>query len=153
MLHLFCKPRPGAEARSLLDAIDSARKDDCQVVTASMLGHKADLCVLALGPDLRRLRRLQTELQAGGLDVVDSYVSLTEVSEYAAGVPEEMKQARLYPTLPPRGHGGDVLLPDVQAPRPGGRELVRARASTTGWSSCEVTGPQAASSAAACSSS
>ena len=30
-----------------------------------------------------------------------SYVSLTEVSEYAQGVPEEMKQARLYPQLPP----------------------------------------------------
>ena len=30
-------------------------------------------------------------------------MSLTEVSEYAAGVPEEMKQARLYPRLPPEG--------------------------------------------------
>ncbi len=35
--------------------------------------------------------------------VVDSYVSLTEVSEYAAGIPDEMKQTRLYPTLPPEG--------------------------------------------------
>ena len=95
VLHLFCKPRPEAKARSLLDAIDAARKHDCQVVTAAMLGHKADVCVLALGPDLRRLRRLQTELQTGGLDVVDSYVSLTEVSEYAVGVPEDMRQARL----------------------------------------------------------
>jgi chlorite dismutase len=30
-------------------------------------------------------------------------VSLTEVSEYAAGVPDAMKQARLYPELPPEG--------------------------------------------------
>jgi chlorite dismutase len=103
VLHLFCKPRQDAKARSLLDAIDNARKDDCQVVTAAMLGHKADVCVLALALDLRRLRRLQTDLQAGGLEVVDSYVSLTEVSEYAGGVPEEMKQARLYPRLPPEG--------------------------------------------------
>ena len=98
MLHLFCKPRPGAEVRSLLGAIDTARKDGCQVVTAAMLGHKADVCVLALGPDLRRLRRLQTELQISGLDVADSYVSLTEVSEYAAGAPEEKA-----PAMPPGG--------------------------------------------------
>jgi peroxiredoxin len=30
-------------------------------------------------------------------------VSLTEVSEYAAGVPDELKQARLHPVLPPEG--------------------------------------------------
>jgi chlorite dismutase len=103
VLHLFCKPQAGADARSVLDAIDEARKNDCQVVTAAMLGHKADVCFIAFALDMRRLRRLQTQLQTAGLDVVDSYVSLTEVSEYAAGVPEEMKQARLYPRLPPDG--------------------------------------------------
>ena len=69
----------------------------------AILGHKADLGVMALGPDMWRLRRLQADLQAAGLVVVDSYVSLTEVSEYAAGVPDEMKQKRLYPQLPPEG--------------------------------------------------
>ena len=68
-----------------------------------MLGHKADVGFMALGPDLWRLRRLQSDLQAAGLVVVYSYVSLTEVSEYAAGIPEEMKQTRLYPSLPPEG--------------------------------------------------
>ncbi len=119
VLHLFCKPRPEAKARSLLDAIDAARKHDCQVVTAAMLGHKADVCVLALGPDLRRLRRLQTELQTGGLDVVDSYVSLTEVSEYAVGVPEDMRQARLYPTLPPEGMAAMCFYPMSKRRAPG----------------------------------
>ena len=120
VLHLFCKPRPGAEVRSLIHAIDAARKDGYQVVTAAMLGHKADVCVLGLGPDLKRLRRLQTELQTGGLDVADSYVSLTEVSEYAAGVPEEMKQARLYPTLPPDGRAAMCFYPmsKRRAPEP-----------------------------------
>ncbi|MCZ7630556.1 MAG: chlorite dismutase family protein [Microthrixaceae bacterium] len=28
---------------------------------------------------------------------------LTEISEYASGVPEEMRNARLYPQLPPEG--------------------------------------------------
>ena len=58
---------------------------------------------MALGADLWRLRRLQSDLQAAGLVVVSSYVSLTEVSEYAAGLPDEMKQTRLHPSLPPEG--------------------------------------------------
>ena len=59
---------------------------------------------MALQPrSAERLRQLQTALQAAGLDVVDSYVSITEVSEYAKGMPEEMLQTRLYPKLPPEG--------------------------------------------------
>ena len=84
-----------------------------------MLGHKADVCVLALGPDLHRLRRLQTEVEGGGLEVVDSYVSLTEVSEYAAGVPEEMKKARLYPRLPPEGMDAFCFYPMSKRRAPG----------------------------------
>ena len=111
VLHLFCRidgtPAPGSpphcDAESVVQAVKDAQADEVQVVTVAMLGHKADLCVMALGPDLWRLRRLQSDLQAAGLVVVDSYVSLTEVSEYAAGVPDEMKQTRLYPTLPPEG--------------------------------------------------
>ena len=78
-----------------------AEADGDQVVPVAILGHKADLGVMALGDDLWRLRRLQTDLQAAGLDIADSYVSLTEISEYAQGVPDEMRQARLYPQLPP----------------------------------------------------
>jgi chlorite dismutase len=68
-----------------------------------MLGHKADYGFMALAPDLRALRRFQSGLQSAGLEVVDSYVSLTEISEYATGMPDEMKQHRLYPGLPPKG--------------------------------------------------
>lgn len=115
VLHLFCKFAPAAassngagvaprrDTDAVIQAVKDAEADDVQVVTVAMLGHKSDLCVMALGADLWRLRRLQSDLQAAGLVVVDSYVSLTEVSEYAAGVPEEMKQARLYPVLPPEG--------------------------------------------------
>ena len=72
-----------------------------QVVVAVMLGHKADLGLMVLGEDLWDLRDFQSSIDSAGLKVVDSYFSLTEISEYAAGVPEEMKQARLYPDLPP----------------------------------------------------
>jgi chlorite dismutase len=87
----------------VIRAVKGAEADDVQVVTVAMLGHKADLGFMALGPDLWRLRRLQSDLQAAGLEVVDSYVSLTEVSEYADGIPDEMKEARLHPDLPPEG--------------------------------------------------
>jgi chlorite dismutase len=37
------------------------------------------------------------------LEVAHSYVSLTELSEYSAGMPEEHLRNRLYPKLPPEG--------------------------------------------------
>ena len=55
-----------------------------------MLGHKCDVAVMALHPDWSVLRSLQRGVQEAGLDIVDSYVSITEVSEYAKGMPEEM---------------------------------------------------------------
>jgi peroxiredoxin len=110
VLHLFCKVPPSAEADAVLVAERALgagghemRPGAHQLVCAALLGHKADLCLLALGPDLWRLRSFQTDIEAAGLEVVDSYLSLTELSEYAAGLPEERKQARLYPQLPPEG--------------------------------------------------
>jgi len=103
VLHLFCKTGPLSEAEAIAAAVKAAEADDVQVVPVAVLGHKADLAFMALGADLWRLRRLQTELASAGLDVVDSYVSLTELSEYSQGVPEEMKAARLNPNLPPEG--------------------------------------------------
>ncbi|MCO5317813.1 MAG: chlorite dismutase family protein [Microthrixaceae bacterium] len=101
VLHLFCRTTPLADADLVCDAVDRARSRGDQVVVASVLGHKADLAVMALSEDQWNLRRLQTDLVAAGLEVADSYVSLTELSEYAQGVPEEMRTARLYPQLPP----------------------------------------------------
>ena len=72
---------------------------------------EADLAFLAIGPDLWRLRALQTDLQAAGLEVVDSYVSLTEVSEYSANVPQAQKDARLFPVLPPEGKAAFCFYP------------------------------------------
>ncbi len=103
VLHLFCRIGPLAEGEAVAAAVKGAEADDVQVVPVAMLGHKADVAVMALGADLWRLRQLQTDLVAAGLEVVDSYVSLTELSEYAQGVPEEMRQARLHPQLPPEG--------------------------------------------------
>lgn len=103
VVHLFCKVRPGADGQAVAAAVKEAEQAEHQVVPFTVLGHKADLGFLAIGPDWVVLRRLQTGLQRAGLEVVDSYVSLTEVSEYAQGMPEEHLQARLYPNLPPEG--------------------------------------------------
>jgi chlorite dismutase len=103
VLHLFCKPTPLLDAEAVVAAVKACEATEHQVVSVSMLGHKADVGFVVLGPDLRQLRRFQTALQHAGLEVVDSYVSLTEVSEYAQGMPEEMKRPRLYPQLPPEG--------------------------------------------------
>ena len=103
VVHLFFKVLPLADRDLVLEAISAAEEAEVQVITVAMLGHKGDVAVMALSDDQWKLRKLQTDLVAAGLDLVDSYVSLTEISEYAKGVPEEMKQARLYPQLPPEG--------------------------------------------------
>jgi hydrogen peroxide-dependent heme synthase len=103
VLHLFCQPTPLFDVEAIVAAVKACEATGHQVVTASMLGHKADACFMVVGPDWRVLRRFQTALHHAGLHITDSYVSLTEVSEYAKGMPEEMLQARLYPNLPPAG--------------------------------------------------
>ncbi|WP_419927727.1 chlorite dismutase family protein [Candidatus Poriferisocius sp.] len=107
VLHLFGKLGPVDDHSQLERGIKRAVKDaehaGVQVVTVAVLGHKADIAFMALHADLWELRDFQTALRQAGLDIVDSYVSLTELSEYAAGLPEETKQARLYPQLPPEG--------------------------------------------------
>ncbi len=111
VLHLFWQTTPFADRDLIVQAIEKAEADGDQVVTVAMLGHKTDLATMVLGPDMWRLRRIQTDLAAAGLELVDSYVSITEVSEYAAGVPDEMKQARLYPVLPPEGKNAWCFYP------------------------------------------
>jgi len=103
VVHLFGKSTSALDREAVFAAIKSAEADDCQVISAAILGHKADFAFMALAPDWRTLRTLQTALQRAGIDVVDSYVSITEVSEYAKGMPEHMLQARLHPQIPPEG--------------------------------------------------
>lgn len=103
VVHLFGKLGPAVDSDAIKAAAKEAEAQGVQVVAVAVLGHKADIAFMALHADLWRLRDLQTALRQGGLEIVDSYVSLTELSEYAAGLPEETKQARLYPQLPPEG--------------------------------------------------
>jgi len=103
VLHLFCKVTPSTDGQAVINAVKDVADGDHQVLSVAMIGHKADVGFMALGPDLWQLRSLQTKLQGAGLEIVDSYVSMTETSEYAPDLPEEMKTPRLYPDLPPEG--------------------------------------------------
>lgn len=103
VLHLFCHHEGDVDQGALRVAVDAAEEEGLQVVCVAVLGAKADVAFMVLGTDLWDLRRFQSRVQAAGLIVSESYVSVTEVSEYAAGMPEEMRNARLYPVLPPEG--------------------------------------------------
>ena len=103
VLHLFCVYSADVDTTAIQKSVEKAQKVGVQVVSVALLGHKADVAFMCLSDDLWRLRDIQTELQHSGLQIVDSYLSVTELSEYAQGVPDEAKQARLYPQLPPDG--------------------------------------------------
>ena len=118
------RPRPRG-ARSAGAAKRIARRgasleaDGHQALVFAVLGHKADLGVMALGPDLARLQAFQHELAATPLVLVDSYVSLTELSEYTV---DRGRRAR-----PARGRGG----PRGPGSRGPARRVARAHRRTT----------------------
>ena len=100
VLHLFyavdarrAEEEPGG-AKHVLDALDRLTNDGThQALVFVVLGHKADLGVMALGPDLARLAAFEQDLRRAPLAATWSYVSLTEQSEYAAT--EDDERARL----------------------------------------------------------
>jgi len=100
VLHLFyrvdarrAEVEPGG-AKRVAVAIAGLEADGThQVLAFAVLGHKADLGVMAVGPDLARLQAFQQELLQAPLVPTSSYVSMTEHSEY--GATEDDERARL----------------------------------------------------------
>jgi len=99
VLHLYYRvdreraDRDPEAGKRVADAVASLEAGGHQAVCMAMLGHKADIGVMALGPDLARLHAFQAELLQAPLEPVWSYVSLTELSEY--GATEDDERARL----------------------------------------------------------
>ncbi len=98
VLHLFyhldrerAAERGGAKV--VLEAIEALEADGHQALVSANLGHKADLGIMAFGPDLARLQTFQAEVTAAPLVPAWSYLSLTELSEYMST--EDDEQARL----------------------------------------------------------
>jgi len=81
--------REPESAKRVVDAVSSLEADGHQALVFAVLGHKADLGVMALGPDLARLHAFQHELLAAPLEATFSYVSLTERSEYTSTIDDE----------------------------------------------------------------
>jgi chlorite dismutase len=119
VLHLFCRVTAATDRARVEAAVKDAVADGLQVVPVAVLGHKADVALMVLGTDVWRLRALQTAVVAAGLDLVDSYVSFTELSEYAQGLPEAMASARLNPVLPPAGMSAWCFYPMSKRRDPG----------------------------------
>ncbi len=111
VLHLFARLGPAVDHDAVVAAVKATQAEDHQVVTFAVLGHKADVGFLALGPDLWCLRDFQGVVQRAGLALSGSYVSLTEVSEYARGMPQAALDARLHPRLPPEGKRAIAFYP------------------------------------------
>ena len=84
-------------------AVKAAQESGLQVICFAVLGHKADLGYMLLGPDLVALRLAQSALVQPGLQLGTSFVSLTEVSEYSQGMAAARLDMRLHPKLPPAG--------------------------------------------------
>ncbi|SHE95750.1 chlorite dismutase [Ferrithrix thermotolerans DSM 19514] len=104
VLHLFAKaPRSGADKEGTIALCKRLESSGYQVITFAVLGHKADIGFMVIGPDLWKLREFQGELSSLGYDFSYSYFSITEVSEYASSLSEARKKPRLYPKLPPEG--------------------------------------------------
>ena len=50
VVHLFGKPSRKLDRDAVLAAVTAAESDGCQVITAAILGHKADVGFMALHP-------------------------------------------------------------------------------------------------------
>jgi len=104
-------PVDAAAATALVEAFEG--EPDYQCIAYAVLGQRADLGLLLVGPDFTRLHALHRELLATPLGaVLDerpalSFVSITEASEYLGNDGSErmaaMRDARLHPRdLPAR---------------------------------------------------
>ncbi len=120
VLHLFCARTPLSDDKQVRAAVEEAESAGITVVTVAVLGHKAELAFMALDADAWKLRDLQTLLtERGGLKAIDSFVSITELSEYAQGLPAAMADMRLYPELPPEGKPAWCFYPMTKRRNPG----------------------------------
>lgn len=74
-----------------------------QIVFVASVGNQSEAIFMLLTKDVVSLKIFQTALIKSGFEITFSYVSSTEISEYAKGMPQQMKDVRLYPILPPDG--------------------------------------------------
>jgi chlorite dismutase len=93
--HLLLRARPGEPgAEEVLRALEEfAAEEPRQVIAFSVLGGRADLGLMLLGPDLDAIDAVTKRVLRGPVEATYSFVSLTELSEYTTT--EEEERARL----------------------------------------------------------
>ena len=69
VVHLFCSRTAETDDDAVIAAVEDAQAVDVQVVTVAILGHKAELCFMALHADSWKIRDLQTGLRNAGYEV------------------------------------------------------------------------------------
>jgi peroxiredoxin len=94
VVHLLVRARPGDGGAARLAAAvrEFAERDPQQVIAFSVLGARGDFGLMALGPNLDALDRLTKAVLAGPVEPVDSFVSLTEGSEYTSTEDDERRR-------------------------------------------------------------
>ena len=102
-MHLFLRQNSRSDPKRAVAAIERYESTDQQVIAVATGGHKADICLMCVGDNFIGQRQLQLGIKESGYQIDYSFLSRTEVSEYASGIPDDMKQARLNPNLPPSG--------------------------------------------------
>lgn len=94
VIHLFLRVTPGASAAAALDAIERfCDVEPNYVLGVSVLGGRADIGLMLVSPDLTALDIVVKQILNGPFERLDSFVSVTEVSEYMST--EEMERERL----------------------------------------------------------
>ncbi|MCL5048168.1 MAG: chlorite dismutase family protein [Firmicutes bacterium] len=101
VLHLFLKIRSDSDPKKAAEAIRRCEDSGQSVIAVATAGHKSDIGLMCIGTDFLAQRQLQLEMKQAGYALPYSFVSRTEISEYASTIPEQMKEARLNPQLPP----------------------------------------------------
>lgn len=103
VLHLFLHQNSTSDPKQALDAIEQCETLGQKVIALAIGGHKADIGLMCIGNEFMVQRQLQLDIKDSGYKISYSFLSRTEISEYASSIPEHMKQARLNPNLPPEG--------------------------------------------------
>ncbi len=103
VVHLGVKQTGVFESDSLRKICDDFCSNNGQIVYVSTVGSVSQAVFMLLSKDVVALKIFQSGLNRCGFDLTLTYVSITEVSEYAQGMPQPMKDLRLYPSLPPEG--------------------------------------------------
>jgi len=101
VLHLFGNRGQNFDSQRVLSAYKLADKLGVATVSVALLGHKGEFGIMLMHEDFLVLRRVQLALADAGIVYTTSYLSITEISEYAGNLPEERRRPRLYPELPP----------------------------------------------------